>query len=388
MLLPLVESGQTIKVFSEAPVSKDDRATDALVFPSTQSQMQNIRLLLKAQILLCKRHEMELARHRYPAYDVLLRCIDLGDSTSNSPKDILKSVFVATDRATFVLTATELIFRTCLISPQNADELVVQSGVKLLAFVLDFYGKVARERREPSPGEQIVGPNVISEIVSYTLRTLSGIVFFENGRKEMKLISESADLVLNWRRCIDGSIFGSSNGRDIGFSLKRFALEGVANLSKDSFFQEKMVGYGMLWPLLRFVLLYDPTTEQDESQMNIQDVLSDSVASANLLAKSAAARALGMLSGSLEGAPANMLVKQTLTTLLTAPIALLLRNKRTDSFLSLLNSNVERADVIWTYPMKHELSSFLERTEAERPVNSYLDVKAEVDRVAGFKYES
>ena len=45
-------------------------------------------------------------------------------------------------RALFVKDCLELIFRSCLVSPLNAEELVFESGMTVLYSIFDFYKSI------------------------------------------------------------------------------------------------------------------------------------------------------------------------------------------------------------------------------------------------------
>ena len=83
------------------------------------------------------------------------------------------------------------------------------------------------------------------------------------------------------------------------------------------------------------------------------------------------ARALGMLAGIMTDAalmtPENEELRKALDVLLSAPIARMLRNKRSNELLLTLNTNVETPTRIWNVSMRDELSRFLLRMQKERP---------------------
>ena len=179
----------------------------------------------------------------------------------------------------------------------------------------------------------------------------------------------------------------------VGDSLiKKFALEGVGNLAKSAELQSKLIGAGIVWPLGKLLLGYDPTLEQVSGSRDGQDDdIGISQAASNEQAR-LSARALGMLSGSLQDAslksPQNEPLSFALGKLLTTPVALLLRNKRTSEILRTLNTIVETPARIWNIGMRTELSTFLEIMEKERPEDTNRSVEDELAKVSDFSYSA
>ena len=76
-----------------------------------------------------------------------------------------------------------------------------------------------------------------------------------------------------------------------------------------------------------------------------------------------------------------------MNAILTSPVALLLRNKRTGEILRILNSNVETPSRIWNVSMREEMVNFLQRMENERPEDKPRSVTEELEFVKGFEYK-
>ncbi len=166
-------------------------------------------------------------------------------------------------RAQFVRDAVALVFRTCLVSPLNAEELVAEFGVVILESLLDFYIHAASCLDvTTAPGLQGASDTTISEIISTLVHTIAGIAYYESGRAAILSLPECSRFCINWRRCLDGRYLGSRM-KQVGDSLiKKFALEGVVNMSKNRDLQDNLVGAGLVWPLGRLLLGYDPTLEE------------------------------------------------------------------------------------------------------------------------------
>ena len=44
--------------------------------------------------------------------------------------------------------------------------------------------------------------------------------------------------------------------------VKKFALEGLSNMARDAALQTLLVGSGIIWQLVRSLLMYDPSLEE------------------------------------------------------------------------------------------------------------------------------
>ena len=390
LLLPLLESGQTVgEVVGDEEEGTEGNASGTNAadgFPGGKPQMQAMYLLVKTQLLILRRHEKQMSRYKYPAYRILLDCLKLPADCanildSNDETLLMQTSLVHPDRADFVRTAVNLVYRTCLVSPQNSEELVSESGVSTLAILLDFYFRVGSKSLSSKSGAHF---GAAIEIIEGIVHTLSGVAFFPTGRLSIQNLNNLSKFLINWRSCVEGALSKKMDDETADASLKRFALEGLSNMSRDETLQRHLIGCGITWPLLKLVLLYDPTLENDAGEVDSTGV---SAGACNLHAQ-LAVRALGMLSGALEGAPTCDGLRKCLACLLTEPVALMLRNKRTSEILRILNSNVESADIIWNVSMRKQLETLLHRIEQERPPDTMNSIEDELAIVGDFQYES
>ncbi|MGK3739154.1 MAG: hypothetical protein ACI90V_006001, partial [Bacillariaceae sp.] len=316
LLLPIIDNEQEMRIFDVSGVEDDKEgnitggcSNSAEGFTGGRSQMETLQLLVKTQILICKRFETDIGKYKYPAYQILLSCLKLTNSCRESrEKDdcgdhIFLSSFCTERRALFVRDSVELIFRTCLVSPLNAEELVTESGIAILYSIFDFYLHAGSllEKRTGNDSDR-VSDETVHEILSLVVHTIAGVAYYESGRCAIESLPNLSEFCLNWRRCIDGKYL-SKTKQATDLLLKKFAVEGVANMAKSGILQNALVGSGILWPLGRFLLGFDPTL--DESSVlrdNTDDDIGVSQASSNTLAR-LSARALGMLSGFLQQDP-------------------------------------------------------------------------------------
>jgi hypothetical protein len=375
-------------------VGKDVNVADG--FPGGESQMETLQLLIKTQILICRRFEAEMGKYKYPAYCLLLACLKLSSSCvemreRGDADAIFGSSLMLQKRATFVKYTVELVYRTCLVSPLNAEELVSESGVLVLDSIFDFYVHAASLlNNRPDNGTDLASDAVVLEILSNVVHTFAGISYYESGRSAIESLPDMSQFCINWRRCLDGKYLKSTSGQKNDAALKRFALEGASNMARSSILQNALIGAGILWPLGRLVLGFDPTLDESSiSRENLDDDVGVSQASSNVQAR-LAIRTLSMLSGYLQdpklATPANVDLQGAIKTLFTSPIALLLRNKRTGEILRTLNSNVESPSRIWNVEMRGELLKVISSLEDSRPESELRSPKEELSGLDGFGY--
>lgn len=406
LLLPIVESGETIRVQpaeGDREKEDDDKSNEAEGLGGGRRQMKAVHLLLRTQLLVCKRYPDDMGKYKYPAYQMVLQCIAVPPSCMEEglfldSAKLLASPLLHPRRADFVKTVADLIFETCAVSPLNAEELVEEGGVSILAAVLDFYIQAlphlakVNEKAEDVPLPRTVSVKTVLEVITLVVHTISGLSFFESGRDAIMQLQDPSRLCLNWRRCVEGNFWGTRASADATVSLKKYALEGLAYLAKTKELQHLLVGSGMVWPLLRYMLAYDPTLEQVHTGTEDDDDVQMSQAASNTHAR-LSARALGMLCGALKDpalhAPSNEDLFAAVSRLLTPPLARMLRNKRTGNLLRTLNSNIESPVRIWNVKMREELSTFVSTQESERPEGKCQYLHDELGKVmTSFEYAS
>jgi DnaJ family protein C protein 13 len=379
LLLPLVESGEIISASPSGDVGngEEEKENDAEGLIGGRRQMYAVHLLLRAQLLVCKRHPDDMGKYKYPAYKMLLECMRIPPSVgSEETSDPMKCTLIKPQRAEFVMTVADLVFETCAVSPLNAEELVAEGGVAVLEKLLDFYIRVLPRIIEASVHADdqphgVATSKVIIDIITLLVHTIAGVSYFESGRDAILHLEDASRLIVNWYRCIEGDFWGVHPSADGTVSLKKYALEGLGYMSKTEKVQKLLAGSGVVWSLIRYMLSYDPTLEQIQSGPGDEDDVQMSQAASNTYAR-LSARALGMLCGVLKDAslvsPENRKLYNAMSVLLTPPLARMLRNKRTGDLLRTLNSNIETPVRIWNVKMREELLKFLAKKANERPV--------------------
>jgi len=405
LLLPVVEGGRTItaKVLIDGDDSGDaGRDSSSTIFDGIgggRAQMQTMHLLIKTQLLICRRYARDMSKYKYPAYQMLLGCLEIPPSCRNldmNADTMASTCLLVSERAEFVRTSSELVFHTCLVSPLNAEELILEGGLPILESLLDFYANALSLVCDSSfmrslseeKSKMVASENILMDIISSLVHTISGVAFFESGRKAILSLDDPSRLGVNLRRCIECRFKDVSSDVEGTSAMKRFALEGVASMSKARELQDLLVGSGVVWPLVRYMLAYDPTLEgdfnYDEEDVNVSQATNNELGRLS-------ARALGMMSGVMTDAalstPENQYLQKALRRLLTDPIAQMLRNKRTSEILCTLNTNVETPVRIWNVGMRSELDAFVSRMEKERPEDLCRSVNDELDlSLTSFEY--
>ncbi|GMI07357.1 hypothetical protein TrLO_g7538 [Triparma laevis f. longispina] len=378
LLLPVVEKGGKIvggdgddaEEEGNMSVGEDDGSAAGMV--GGMAGLSAIGLLLKTQVILCKRHGEEIGAYKYPAYGMLMEVL----------KVIKGDCLLKPRRAEFVRIGCELVYQTCLVSPLNAEELVLNSGIVILEELLDFY--ISSWKECESKGDKVASAPVRLEIITHIIHTLSGVCWFESGRNAILSLEDPTRLCENWRRCCDGIYWGDAP------MVKKYALEGLANMARDAALQTLIVGSGMIWSLTRCLLMYDPTMEgvdiDNHDQINQQ--MSQAASNTHAIL---ACRALGVLSGVMRddlATPANPDLQRCLKKLLTKPLAKLLRQSRPGDLLRALNTNVETPTRIWNVKMRGELLGFLDKMEEGRDEAGCRTMAEELGGVKEFKFSN
>lgn len=386
LLQPLLESGGKIAP-SDGPGDSKHTADDHDGFFFMGSRMKNIQILIQAQLLMCRRYEKEMSRYKYPAYQVLLSCLKLPSSyygmlDTEDYDQILKCSFIKEEISHLIQISAELVFRTCLVSPLNAEELVLEEGVPCLTSLLSF-SIVSLRAVKKNALQSIRDRDILTSlcrIIRFTVQTLSGIEYYESGRSAVKYMDKQDAFFLDLRCCIDGSLNLRSHPSDDEEQTKAFAMECVTNMARDTILQEKLVRCGIIWPLIRAILTFDVTVESDGNSGY------DGRSAANMPAKNAV-RALGMLSGAVKNAPTRTDLLSALNVLLTDPVALMLRNHRCEEILRVVNSNTETATIIWNSSMRKHLENFVEGVEEKRSFTMCATIAEELEVISDFEYE-
>ena len=295
----------------------------------------NVILLMRSQILVLRRFESELSSFRYPAYDILLQYFLTEESVKEAgPDDYLDA-------------ACELLFRSCLVSPMNAEEVVAQRGVSVLWGVIRRYCHGMWHDDKGKGGT----PASSASILSSATRTMCGLAYFKSGRQALCSIPDVTSFVSIWS-WLCGKPVAKKWEQEV-LSLRLCALEGLTHMLHDDTLLPMFVECGICWILLERMLEYDPTTQ--EGHPDCED------ATLNRLAMVATRSLSTICARDVMCSQASP--RAALEAALTTPMVTLLGG-RPEVFLSTLTRNVERTDLIWTTSMRSQLWSLV-RNKAE-----------------------
>eukprot|EP00957_Ditylum_brightwellii_P139331 10618841-Ditylum_brightwellii.AAC.1 len=138
---------------------------------------------------------------------------------------------------------------------QKKEELVAEGGMHILESLLDFYVRAAMilfsNEGKRNKVRSLASKSLILKIVILIIRTMAGVTFFESGRTALLVLDDPTRLCQNWRRCIDETISKQDSTVTGGSLLKKYALEGVANMARSADLQNSLVGSGIIWPIAR-----------------------------------------------------------------------------------------------------------------------------------------
>eukprot|EP00977_Amphora_coffeiformis_P010410 scaffold2433_cov159-Amphora_coffeaeformis.AAC.7 len=367
LLLRVIENGTKIRVSSSGNDGGDG------VEASVDFGFDRMRLLVQTQLLICRRYEVDMKKMKYPSYSVLLGCLQV---PSDAKRIDISQSWARRHHADFVRSAAELVFRTCLISPQNAAEIISQSGLVILCSLLRTTMEVIDSISPAESNGNFAPVDTFLEIIFYSLRTLSGILFFDHGREALTTSAEiCSSLMQVFYECVCGSRW--ENSPIHAARIKQAALEGICHLAKDSKCQRFVVEFGVLWPLIGSLLLYDSSVESGSApQVDVSNV-------------SAANNGHAMLAVQAIGDVSTTQLTEALDTIFTPPLSELLRSRRYKEFLQMVNSNVEEAYVIWNSDMRSQLEVLVQEQTTERSQNpGQRTIEEEVECLKSHQYEA
>jgi hypothetical protein len=339
----------------------------------TQSQLFPTWLLMKTQLLICKRHASDIGNLKYP-YKMLLNCLVLPEG------DQIQSTLMSLSRAKFQHTAIDLLFHSCLVSPVNAEELINEGGALVLANLLNSFVSFLASIIAPGNEELI---SLQMESLVNVVHTIAGVAYYEIGRIALEALPNSLKLSSNWQKCVDLQFNGKQmHGANL---LKRFALEGILSMAKSEKLQHDLARTGIMWNLIHSMLDYDPElelkalgTEQFESSISQIEL--------NYFG-GVATRALGMLCGVMGDefkSPPHLTLYEAIQQVLTKPIAKMLQSSDSEDALRTLNLSIATPLRLWDQNMRGELTAFLDTVE-KREMD---DLSSHLEAVKLFEYSN
>ncbi|KAK8644898.1 hypothetical protein V6N13_118759 [Hibiscus sabdariffa] len=310
-------------------------------------QPWRLMLLLKGQCILYRIYGDVLEPFKYAGYPMLLSAVTVDKEDNN---------FLASERASLLVVASELVWLTCASSSLNGEELVRDGGIKLLATLLSRCMCVVQPTTTANEPSAIIVTNV--------MQTFSVLSQFETARVEML---ELSGLVEDIVHCTELEFVPAAVDA---------ALQTVAHVSVSSDLQDAFIKAGVLWYLLPLLLQYDSTAEK--SDMSESHGVGASVQIAKNTHAIRASQALSKLSGlcsDKSSTPYNASVVNALRALLTPKLASMLGDKVPKDLLSKLNTTLESPEIIWNSSTRVELLKFVDQQRASLGPNGSYDLK-------------
>lgn len=295
----------------------------------------NILLIVRTQRILFKRFSSVLRPYKYAGYPYVLEIVDLRDEEA-----------LDEHRLRLLAVATELVYLTCLCSPLNAEELVREDGVLLLAKLLRRCLDVV------SPSTDAKEPALL--VIRHILHTFAGLATFDSARAQMPRAHG-----------LFPSLVASVRLHQAPWVVK-YALETISRICVDAPLQNAIARAGGVWTMLPLLFRFDASHE--DAQVETPSAASEDSHvqhAANVNAK-LAARTLGRLGGYLSDklkTPENQGVRCALNCLLTRHLADMLRYSNAVDMLRLLNTYEETPRVIWNAKMRAQLLDFVDRQQ-------------------------
>ncbi|KAG7023563.1 DnaJ-like subfamily C GRV2, partial [Cucurbita argyrosperma subsp. argyrosperma] len=310
-------------------------------------QPWRLLLLLKGQCILYRRYGNVLEPFKYAGYPMLLNAVTVDKEDNN---------FLVSDRAPLLVAASELLWLTCASSSLNGEELVRDSGIKLLAVLLSRCMCVVQPTTSANEPSTIIVTNV--------MRTFSVLSQFDSARLEMLEFSGLVDDIVH---CTELELVPAAVDA---------ALQTIAHVSVSSEFQDALLKAGVLWYLLPLLLQYDSTAEDSDTKES--HGVGASVQIAKNLHALRASQALSRLSGMCSDespTPYNQAAADALRALLTPKVASLLKDPEPKDLLSKINSNLESPEIIWNSSTRAELLKFVDQQRISQGPDGSYDLK-------------
>jgi DnaJ family protein C protein 13 len=138
---------------------------------------EKVLLLVASQVMLCERFPHDVGEYKYPAYPLLFRCLAAyAPPPPGTPyPDLDGRVLVA---------CAKLAYASCLISPQNAQELIEEGGIAAMHSALCRCLLRVDGLTAPSASHELVA-------VGWLAHSLSGLAHFETARAAMVPMADS-----------------------------------------------------------------------------------------------------------------------------------------------------------------------------------------------------
>lgn len=306
----------------------------------------SIDLLLRTQCLLFRRFKTELAPYKYAGYRLLLQSLKINELHSLS-----KNTHI-------LIHASHLAYLTCLCCALNARELTRVKGVERMSKLLIECMCTVTNNTERSH------PNI--QIASHLLHSLAGLAAFEAARERMANLPALANELIRSTALVQAP------------KTIHYSLEAIGRMTVDRRLQCLLLVHGFTLYVIPLLLQFDEgldNTSEGKDGHDNNDADSEAAAKAgnsgqgeNIQAEAnhsakLGARAISRMGGYLTSkklaSPTNNILRSTIESIMTPPLAAKLCEKKPTELLQLLNDNCETPLMIWNGTMRKQLSEFL-----------------------------
>lgn len=297
---------------------------------------EHIFWILKALVIVYQEHKEDVAVFKYPGFRPLVQLLKQEideDPSLRQPSNLL-------------LVATELCCATIATTPLNADELRDEGGITLLISLLEkSFDHFSIHSKEEDP-------HVKTAIYCVSLLAIAGQL-------------EECRTVMNEKKFVLSRLLVYGLSRNGLLQLVKQCMAACISLTAHPEMQKELAEAGAQWHLLKFLFVYDATTDHQDIHWN------EASHKAFLLTNVAfcALQGLYSLAGYVPDpvtysfTPPFLPLQKCLDALLTPYITEKMKHNpyAEKEILKFLNSAVENPYFVWNNATKHELLDLMDR---------------------------
>lgn len=264
-----------------------------------ETDMANVVLLISTQNIVYRRFAALVAEQKYPAFPLLIKALAVPPVQPA----------VTGVQASLLVEGVRLMYYTCSISPLNSLEFVKSGSVKKLYELVKF--AIQAEQIEESAKSA-------RDMLVHAMKAMVITSAYEEGRAAISLLCPDFAVDMAHVLTLHQSVPLATE----------FCILLIAECSATPALQHAFVSAGVVWLLIPMLLAYDDTLGDDVADESQRTLFNQHASNQHACM---AARALGRLGGYMfdELATAsNLGLRAAMDTLLTVPLAKLLRNKR------------------------------------------------------------
>eukprot|EP01036_Dinobryon_divergens_P036271 gene36271-47203_t len=351
-------------------IHKSYELLSSVQLDNNTTDMNNVVVILKTQIIIYRRNGPTIADQKYPVYKLLMDMINVPPVGTKLESAEFQTKFTLLD------VGTRLIYYSIFTSPHNSEEFVRVGALPKLFEI--FVYALTKVESEPSPSQYY------KDLLSFASKGLFAVTKTEIAMDA--IISLCPEFAVVMYRVLAVNV-------KVPIAVEN-CIDVISNCAGNETLQRMLVGGGVVWRLVPLLLVYDNTlseTNREEEEDNEGQRVQHNQRSSNAHAERSA-RALGRLAGVMFDdlrSPVNPPLIAALGKLLTVPLAKLLRNRRPEELLNALNENVEKPTKIWNVSMRSEMLTLVLHIDKERdPAVGVRDMDEEMSPCKTFEFTS